>query len=79
MTTLRTAGGENGAATTGTRTDEEAVGALAADHGRLVGALHDRKSCKSEKRSKITLVSIVVKHLRFIRPWQAVDKSVSNK
>jgi hypothetical protein len=41
LATLGAASGQNGAATTGLRANEKAVGTLAARVGRLVSTLHD--------------------------------------
>jgi len=40
MTALGAASGQNSTTTTGTRADEETVGALATDDGRLIGTFH---------------------------------------
>jgi hypothetical protein len=42
MPTLGAAGTNHGAAATGGHTDEKAMGALAANHRRLIGAFHDK-------------------------------------
>ena len=50
MTTLGTTGCNHPATALGTLADKEAVGALATDHGRLIGTLHDFSRVSTETR-----------------------------
>jgi hypothetical protein len=46
---LGTAGTDHGTTAAGTHANEETVGALAANDGRLIGAFHDRNPCRKAR------------------------------
>jgi hypothetical protein len=58
MTSLGTAGTNDGTTATGTHTDEETMGTLAAYDGGLIGTFHDGVPC--EKSARLQPVSHIL-------------------